>query len=216
MAVSLRWLTALLFYRKGENDMRRKLTDEEISEKYKEMIDSLTTLTRNCNETFVIVWNDIFKIVYDSNIKQKKDFFGFMMNQLTGTNNGTDIYWDLEQETDKYKVISKKYKYGNSVSDMGIVWKELIVGEKYFRLQILLSYLALYEEQLLPYVKREMKDWLIHEEYQTGKEMIAKDRMKDWKTYRGNMRTTKNIIKTVLDILKLRNASLSNERYLEK
>jgi hypothetical protein len=57
-----------------------------------------------------------------------------------------------------------------------------------------------------------MKDWLIHEEYQTGKEMIAKDRMKDWKTYRENMRTTKNIIKTVLDILKLRNDSLSAEQ----
>jgi hypothetical protein len=185
----------------------RAISDEKMREKLADIEDSMFTLVRNGEDAFAIIWLDIAKQIESSRIVYKRDFYGYLMDTMTGTNLGSEILDSLEWETDEYMEIHNKYGYGKRVGELGVVWKGLIQEEKPFRLKLLLCYLKAYTEIIQPYVNKKIKTWISTKEANMNREFLVESGKQDWKSYRADMLQTERIIETALDIFRLQDGA---------
>lgn len=182
----------------------RLLTAEEIQQEYQQIENSLTTLIRDGEEVILLVGFDVARYVGESNIECKADFYGNVMYQIMGINVGGGLFTEFEQKTELYKGICKKYGYGSSVTSQGEYWKELLGGEKEFRVRILYAYLEWFLGKVEPFLKQRITEW---GEREQGLEEEKQEQWigHKWKKEKITMKRTKEILKVALDIWNLQN-----------
>ena len=184
------------------------ITDEKMVTKYKDVEKNLAKLVKSKEDAFLIMWLDIAVVVKASNIQQKKDFYGNLMNDLTGANShGNEIYDALENESDFYLDTMKKFRYGKTANELGSYWRKLICDEKPFRLRLLASYLNVYQKVFLPYLKWKMREWIKSEEEGNDSSIILEESRGEWKYFKAGIKYTKNIAEVACDIFQLQCSS---------
>ena len=183
----------------------KPITDEEMKIICQEMVDSLSTLVRSQEDAILIFGFDVARYVNASGIVARADFYGNVMSKVLDINYASGIFREMEQHTEIYKVICKKYGYGDSVSSQGEMWKELLRGEKKFRIKMLYAYLERFGSLVEPFLRRKAREWINVEKKQYFMDNRTTGLKKEWKQYKQQMSHTRQIIENALDIWELQN-----------
>lgn len=171
-------------------------SDSEIRGAYEEMMESMSRLVRSRNAASAILWSDIYGWIEPGHSAWKADFCGILAQKIASG------YNPAANNPSYYQEIQIGYAFGKSIDELGEYWKELIREEKAFRLRLLLGWLKVYYEVIMPYVKNEMVDWF-SEAGQGHPELTPT--LKPYREHRIGIKTTMQIIETALDIWSLQN-----------
>lgn len=181
--------------------------DMNIQEKYYELEDTLTDIVRCRDTSYWIIWLNVAELVHQSDLKSTTDCLGSLMNQVTGTNRSvSDIECSFCDKSETYQQITQRYRFGNTLSEWGDYWKELVIGEKPFRLKRLWGVLNEYRKALLPYCNRFISEWETEQE----PDIVCnpKERNKEYRRYREMIKKMQETILTVIDVIRLMGGTL--------
>jgi hypothetical protein len=164
---------------------------------YSELLDSFSILVRNPKDAYGILWFNIYELINQSEICEKKDCLGDLMNLLSNNNKCTDIYGAFQNNTEWYQTIKRNYCFGKTIEELGEYWQELMREQKPFRLRILSEGLRSYHDVIMPYVYERITHW----EQIENLPVRSIQRKKEYRDYKKTVEETIKLVHTVREMI---------------